>query len=369
MRKQKISVSANGYAIHIGDSVFAELNSFFTLPKYNSDYSGSKIFILADENSLKHCLPQLSVNVKRLQQAEILEIESGEQNKCIEMATELWKALSEHGANRKSLLVNIGGGVVGDLGGFVASTYMRGIDFINIPTTLLAQVDASVGGKVGIDLGNLKNHVGVFNNPQGVFNYPDFIKTLPKRQVLSGFAEIIKHGLIFDKKYWELIKNVDVSKISEMHKLIERSIIIKNNIVKEDPQENGSRKKLNFGHTVGHAIESYFLETVENPVLHGEAIAAGMICEAYLSVKKLKFSQQALQEITDFVLTLYKPIEISSYAEIRIIHLMQHDKKNEKNEINFTLLKEIGVSEVNKTASIELIKESFKYYHEQCAIK
>ncbi|MCC6690576.1 MAG: 3-dehydroquinate synthase, partial [Bacteroidia bacterium] len=268
--------------IHIGSESLKQLSN--QLKK--TEYKKSIFFILVDQNTIVHCLPYLIAEVKSLKNAEIIEIESGEQNKNIKVCIELWKVLGEYQANRKSVIINLGGGVICDIGGFVASTFKRGIEFINIPTTLLAQVDASVGGKTGIDFNNFKNEIGVFNNPSAVIVNPYFLKTLSKKEYLSGFAEIIKHALIADLAYWEKILKTELSDEVGIAELVKQSIAIKRKVVESDPHEKGLRKILNFGHTIGHALESYFLEKNESIVLHGEAVAAGMICEAYLSFRK-----------------------------------------------------------------------------------
>ncbi len=352
-------IQSNSYSIYISFDISKDINRFFKQAK--DKYS--KIFILVDENSLKYCYPQLVEQVEAFEHAEIIEIDSGEENKNIEVCIQIWAALSEYGADRNSLFVNIGGGVIGDLGGFIASTFKRGIDFINIPTTLLAQVDASVGGKAGIDLNNLKNEIGVFNDPKAVFINSHFLNTLDKRQILCGFAEIIKHGLIADKEYWNDIKNADFSDLSSFDELIEKSVLIKNNIVKIDPKEAGIRKTLNFGHTIGHAIETFSMEhDNKKHLLHGEAIAIGMVCEAYLSHKICKLKKAELEDISLFILSHYKAIKLEEIDKHRLIELMKHDKKNSKGSINFSLLSEIGKCEINKSVSADMIIESLKYY-------
>lgn len=235
------------------------------------DYS--RKFILVDENTISHCLPVLMMNVPSLARAEVIEIESGEKNKNIDIAIRLWEVLTELQADRRSVLLNLGGGVIGDIGGFVASTFKRGIDFLNVPTSLLAQVDASVGGKVGIDLNGLKNQIGVFKNPASVYIYPDFLKTLPKREVLAGFAEMLKHGLVLDEGHFYELKAFDLSRIDHLEALIMRSVHLKNEIVLDDPKEKNQRKLLNFGHTIGHALETYALENMTFSLPHGEAVA------------------------------------------------------------------------------------------------
>ena len=355
-------IKSSSYSVYISNSISKEINLFFS--KNKDKYS--KIFILVDENSMRYCYPQLVSKIKAFESAEIIEIESGEENKNIEVCVQIWTTLSEYGADRGSLFVNIGGGVIGDMGGFIASTFKRGIHFFNIPTTLLSQVDASVGGKLGIDLNHLKNEIGVFNNPQAVFVDPTFLKTLEKRQVYSGFAEIIKHALIADANYWKQVKKVNFNDVESLSNLIEVSVNIKNKVVLADPFEKSIRKTLNFGHTIGHAIETFYLEEVKNaPLLHGEAIAIGMICEAYLSNKLTGLTNAELKEITKFILSVYKPVKIKKGILESLLSLMKHDKKNEKGQLNFSLLSTIGKCEINKSASAELIKQSLDYYSEQ----
>ncbi|MEO6903264.1 MAG: 3-dehydroquinate synthase [Bacteroidia bacterium] len=359
-----MEIKSTGYSVYLSEDISVEINRFL-----DSQTEYSKLFILVDENSFRHCYPQLVEKVQRFEQAELIEIESGEENKNITICTHIWSALSECGADRKSLFINIGGGVIGDMGGFVASTFKRGIDFINIPTTLLSQVDASIGGKLGIDMNHLKNEIGLFNNPKAVFINSNFLTTLDKRQLLSGFAEIIKHGLIVDFNYWKAILKIDLFNDS-LVETIKTSITIKNNIVAADPHEKNVRKKLNFGHTIGHALETFFLEqNIEKAFLHGEAIAIGMICEAYLSQKSTNLSKEALTEITQFIIKTYGLIDITNVDTDKIIELMKHDKKNENNCINFSLLSAIGSCEINKSVEIDLIIESLTYYSMQDKIE
>jgi 3-dehydroquinate synthase len=358
-------ITATSYKIFINKNIEKDIIRFFTVNK--NKYS--KLFILVDENSLKYCYPQLVEKIAIFEEAEIIEIESGEEQKNIEVCTQIWSVLTELQTDKKALLVNLGGGVISDMGGFIAATYKRGIDFINIPTTLLAQVDASVGGKVGIDLNNIKNQIGVFNEPKAVFINPSFITTLPKRQVLSGFAEIIKHALISDYNYWERIKEINFSSFDNFNELIECSVIIKNKIVKDDFLEQGIRKTLNFGHTVGHAIETFMLEEPnKKALLHGEAIAIGMIVEAYLSNKICKINKSELNDITSFIINTYKPHPISEFAFHRLIELMKNDKKNKDGAISFALLSAIGKCEINKSASPDLIVEALKFVNKEIKI-
>lgn len=349
------SIISDSYAVHFIDKAFAALNTHLAQKAY------SIIFILVDENTHELCLPQFMAEINGEYQFEIIEIESGEINKNIDTCVGVWEALSELGADRKSVLINLGGGVLTDLGGFVASTFKRGIDFVNVPTTLLSMVDASVGGKTGVDLGSLKNQIGVINQPVMVLVMPDFLDTLDNRQVKSGFAEMLKHGLIQNQTYWEDLKNAET--LSDMKAHILTSIQIKNNVVLQDPTEQGVRKILNYGHTLGHAIESYFLEAKDKEMLlHGEAIAIGMVLEGYLSHKLLGLQQATLQDIKSTFLDRYEQVDISQKDISSIVKLMKYDKKNTHGKVNFVLLKDIGAPEVDVEIPAELFAEAFAYY-------
>ena len=359
-------IKSADYSVFITRDISKEINTFFQANK--GIYS--KLFILVDENTFKNCYPQLVEKVPAFKDAELIEIESGEENKNIDVCVQIWSTLSELGADRKSLFINLGGGVIGDMGGFIASTFKRGIDFINIPTTLLSQVDASVGGKVGIDLNHLKNEVGVFNNPKAVFVNSSFLSSLDKRQVRSGFAEIIKHALIADAMYWQKVMKVNLEDFDMLDKLIESSVKIKNKMVMLDPHEYSVRKTLNFGHTIGHAIETCSLEETDmDSFLHGEAIAIGMICEAYLSHKICGLPAEDLKEITDFILNNFKSLAIDHIDQQHLVELMGHDKKNEKGQLNFSLLSAIGTCEINKPVTGSQIIDSLNYYTEQLEAK
>lgn len=351
------SISAATYSVHFNEFAFTALNDHLE----NNSYS--KVFILVDENTHEFCLPLLMPAIEQEYDFEIIEIESGEAHKNISTCTRVWEVLSELNADRKSALINLGGGVITDLGGFVASTYKRGIDFINIPTTLLAMVDASVGGKTGIDLGALKNQVGVINEPQMVLVVSQFLNSLNERQLQSGFAEMLKHGLIQDREYWNTLKNgVDADQIDQ---LIHHSVGIKNKVVLQDPTEQNLRKILNFGHTLGHAVESYFLEsTAHELLLHGEAIAIGMILEGWLSKQLLGLSSEDLSEIKLTFTKRYSKVKFSDVDINSIISLLKFDKKNSHGNINFVLLKQIGEPAIDVQIDENLIKEAFAYYSE-----
>lgn len=353
------AITSHGYSVHIGDDSLSELGRFIAS---NQDYS--QYFIVVDEHTIEHCLPVLLHQIPSLKDAEVIETESGEENKTIEVVTQVWKVMSELHADRKTLVINLGGGVISDMGGFIASTYKRGVDFLNIATTLLSQVDASVGGKLGIDLGGLKNQIGVFNYPQGVFIYPPFLKTLPFEQLRSGYAEVLKHALIKDADYWESVKRVSLSEDNNWEEVIHHSVGIKNKVVMNDPTEKGERKLLNFGHTIGHAIETYHLENEDlTTLLHGEAIAIGMIAEGYLSKINTKLSQNELDELVD-VIGRYFPLPVLSTDKFSdYLGLMIHDKKNQKGKISFSLLNEIGSSEWDVFCGKNEILEALNFYN------
>ncbi len=352
-------VISSGYAVHIGVDVLSQLERDLCTVDY------SRKFILVDENTIQHCLPVLMSSVPSLRQAEVVEIESGESNKTIEICIRVWEVLTELNADRHCLLINLGGGVIGDLGGFVASTYKRGIHFVNVPTSLLAQVDASVGGKVGVNLEDFKNQVGVFNNPQAVYINPQFLNTLPRNHVMSGFAEMIKHGLISDTEHFHTLVQFDLSRLDLLEPLIEKSVRIKNKFVLEDPTENNVRKCLNFGHTTGHALETFSHENQSNGLLHGTAVAIGMICEAWISVQLTGLTPEEFDEISDFVLNNYPPFHFDAVSHHRIIEIMQNDKKNFGDRINFTLLSTIGSAVYDQEVSADKIIDALNQYQKR----
>ncbi|WP_395062618.1 3-dehydroquinate synthase [Flavobacterium sp.] len=349
------SIEANGYSIYFNEDGYEIINKIIRENNYSS------IFIIVDEHTNEYCLPKLLPNLAVEIPIEIIEIEAGEGIKNIATCLEIWSILSDLGADRKSAIINLGGGVITDIGGFIASTFKRGIDFINIPTTLLGMVDASIGGKNGVDLGNLKNQIGVINVPQLLLVDTSFLETLPQKEMRSGLAEMLKHGLIYDKKYWEQFLDLSTLDFNDLDVLIYRSIEIKNEIVKQDPTENGIRKALNFGHTLGHAIESHFLETT-TPLLHGEAIAIGMILESYISKEKGLLTKEEYFQIK-FVINSIFDEHVFTDNDIKIIQeLLIHDKKNEYGKVQFALINGIGKIIINQLVENELIINSFKDY-------
>jgi len=351
------SILSTNYYVHFQEK------SYSAFINYMNNNFHSKVIVLVDSNTREYCLPHFVNKIDSAKHFEIIEISAGEKYKTLETCIDLWNKLNQLGADRKSLLVNLGGGVITDMGGFVASTFKRGIKFINIPTTLLSMVDASVGSKTGVDLGVLKNHVGLFSNPEIVLIDTHFLNTLPERELRSGLAEIIKYGFTFDKNIWDIIKTwkgVDYQLIND---LVFRSVEIKNKVVLKDQRENNLRKSLNFGHTIGHAIESYFLETEDKKSLtHGEAIAIGMVIELYYSSNLFNFPKKNTDELKTFVHNFFGKtiIEISDYD--RIIELMQYDKKNVNGKVNFVLLKKMEDCIMDVQVSEELLVDGIDYY-------
>lgn len=349
------SIQANTYKVNFNQKAYQELSKLVEENQYSS------VFILVDENTLAHCYPRFAQHFITEKHIEIIQIEAGEEHKNIETCIGVWNAMTDLGADRKSLLITIGGGVITDLGGFVASTFKRGIDFINVPTTLLSMVDASVGGKTGVDLGVLKNQVGLFANPEMVIVDTEYLQTVSPREIRSGTAEIIKYGLTYDQfLYNQIATNTNLNIVD----LIHRSIEIKNEVVLQDPKEMGLRKILNFGHTIGHAIESYFLEhTDKEKLTHGEAIAIGMVCECYISLKLFNFPENKLAEIKNTIVSIYGKTKIIEDDFNGILELLKHDKKNVNGQVNFTLLNDIEQFELDCKVNTDLIIASLYFYN------
>jgi 3-dehydroquinate synthase len=340
-----------------------------------------RLFILTDSTTEQVCLPVVR-DFDCLHDAKSISIPAGDTNKSLEAVSHVWKELQRLGATRHSLLVNLGGGMVTDLGGFVASTFKRGISYINIPTTLLSMVDASVGGKTGFNFGGLKNEIGVFSEPHCVLIDTQFLKTLDRENILSGYAEMLKHGLISDVPTWAELIDIDHSPLTIEHSeersqwsmvnvqcsMIERSVAVKQRIVTEDPKEQGLRKALNLGHTIGHAIESLAMSGTADgrlkPILHGYAVAYGLICELYLSVVKAGFPTQRMRQTVRFIHEHYGRLPITCDDYPALLQLMTHDKKNTANDINFTLLGDIGDIRINQTATRQEIEEALDFYRE-----
>lgn len=344
-------------AIYFNSDCYPTINQFIT------ELNPSKIFVLVDTNTHQYCLPYFMGQLSTDLPIEIIEIPEGEAHKTIETCVGVWNALSELDGDRKALMLNLGGGVVTDLGGFVASTFKRGISYINIPTTLLAMVDASVGGKTGVDLGALKNQIGVINRSEMVLIDTNFLDSLPENEMRSGLAEMLKHGLIKDLNYWNLLTDLSKLNLNDLDQLIYDSVLIKHSITSEDPNEDGIRKTLNFGHTLGHAIESYFLvQDNKTTLLHGEAIAIGMILAAYLSHKLTGLKEAELTEIKTVLSKIYGRVPFEDQDYPPIIDLLKFDKKNSHGNINFVLLEAIGAPVIDCIVSNDLILEAFEYY-------
>jgi 3-dehydroquinate synthase len=348
-------IKSDKYTIYVGALSETIVQSGINFSSY------SKIFVLVDENTNAHCWPYLMYSVSGLEHAELIEIPSGEPHKTLEICYQLWATLTEVNADRKSLMINLGGGVIGDMGGFVASTYKRGIDFIQIPTTLLSQVDASVGGKLGIDFEGYKNQIGVFNNPKAVFIDAAFLETLDARNLRSGFAEMLKHALIADAAQWQKLKALKQLKHLQLSKFITSSVRIKNNIVKQDFTEQGLRKILNFGHTIGHAIESALLNSPDS-LLHGEAIAMGMVIEAILS-KHCGLSDDEQNDILNVLQQHFSLFPIEADLQQKVMEYMKQDKKNQASNINFSLLNAIGSSQFDCFMSESQILQAISDYN------
>lgn len=328
-----------------------------------SECEHDKIFVLTDETTKTKCWPLLQHFV-RLRQAQIITIPVSDTNKNIQSVTKVWEALDKGLATRHSCMINLGGGMVTDLGGFACSTFKRGIDFINIPTTLLAMVDASVGGKTGINFNGLKNEIGVFNDSKYVILDTVFLNTLDKDNICSGYAEMLKHGLINNEKMWAELINFDLQQpdLKRLQHMVAESVLVKERIVKKDPHEMGIRKALNYGHTFGHAFESFSLK--RKPILHGYAVAYGMICELYMSCIKSNFPTEKMHQTVNFIHNNYGPFPISCDDYPELIELMKHDKKNTAGIINFTLLADIGDIRINQTATEEEIRECLDFFRE-----
>lgn len=323
----------------------------------------SLIVILVDENTQEFCLPKFLQTLETDAPIEVIEIEAGEEHKTIDTCTGVWNAMTELEVDRNSLLINLGGGMLTDLGGFVASTFKRGMDFIHVPTSLLAMVDAAIGGKTGVDLGNLKNQIGVFSQPVFTLIDPAFLETLPQNQWKGGLAEMLKHGLVYRRSYWEKMSDLSQLTSDDLLELIRESVKIKCEIVFQDPSETGLRKILNFGHTLGHAIESHFLQAPEKTtLLHGEAIGIGMILEAYISSEILSFSKNVLDEMKRVILHSFSKIEFKKTDLEPILELLKHDKKNSRGNVNFVLLHDVGNAKIDCLVEKETILRAFNYY-------
>ena len=348
-------ISTDTYKIRFKDEGYAHLNELVASNNYTNFY------VLVDENTKKLCLTRFKE--KASFKFEIIEIKSGEIHKNLDTCLDVWNHLTNKNADRNSLLINLGGGVITDMGGFIASTYKRGIDFVNIPTTLLSMVDASIGSKTGINLNSIKNQIGLFSDPLSVIVDTEYLKTLSKREINSGYAEIFKHSIISNSNFKKLVENPNLAYDED---IIASSIELKNKVVKKDKFENDVRKHLNFGHTIGHAVESLFMNK-KNKLLHGEAIAIGMICESYISCKinglDNLFCADSSWKKTVNSNKIWKKFFDENKNDIdEICNLIKYDKKNHLNIPKFVLLKNLGLIETDVNVDVNLIADSFDYY-------
>ncbi|HWA35202.1 MAG TPA: 3-dehydroquinate synthase [Cyclobacteriaceae bacterium] len=331
-----------------------KISSAFSFPK-NLLAKYTKIGVLVDDNTIVVCYPRLKQD---LPAHELIQVPSGEVHKTLKTCEHIWQRMTDHGFDRHSLLIVLGGGVLGDMGGFCAATYKRGIDFVLVPTTLLSQVDASIGGKLGVDFGAFKNHIGVFQLPVSTLIATDFLKTLPPRELRSGFAEIIKHCLIADKKMWETIRKRQLAD-QDWLKLVRHSVKIKSVVARKDPREAGLRKILNFGHTIGHALEGHFLNT-QNRLFHGEAVAAGMVIESFIAFRKGLLKAADLEAIAAFIFSVFGKIQVPDDAQW--LALLKQDKKNKGNTILLAVPKSVGKAIWDVGVSEKEIREATDYY-------
>mgnify|MGYP001039329121 CR=1 FL=1 len=342
-------------------TIYFENQGFKALNKWIKEHQPGTIFILVDDKTMENCYPYLMPKIETTARIEVIEIDHGEEFKNIDTCAGVWSALVELGCDRNSLMINLGGGVITDLGGFIASTIKRGIPFMHIPTSLLGMVDAAIGGKNGVDLGNLKNQIGVINAPVMTIIDPEFLKTLPQQHLVNGSIEMFKHGLISDRVYWNDMKASHNFHSDHFNSLIYQSALIKSDIVTMDPFEKGARKALNYGHTAGHAIESYLMEHPDRAaVLHGEAIAAGIVVESYLSVQYADLALDSYKEIKEWYNTLQLNLSFTDKEVLEMIELMKYDKKNTNGAIKFVLLETIGSFVTNQEVSNEMIMEAFQ---------
>lgn len=349
--------------MNIANSIFSGNRGWVELNELLLLYKNSGIFILVDENTFSLCLPLLQQKAPLTQKANIIQIPGGEPNKTLAGIEKVWQQLTSGKAMRSSLLICLGGGVITDIGGFAAATFKRGMDFIHIPTTLLAMVDASLGGKTGINLDSVKNQVGVFAQPKCVFVFTDFLEVLPERQKLSGYAEMLKHALIADENHFDEIREIKTSAEFCTEKLVLKSAAVKIKIVESDPSEGGIRKVLNLGHTIGHAVETYSQKNDSDPLLHGEAVAIGLICESFIAMRTLGLPESDLKKLVSLVNTHYSHYSFKSGSANELLVLMGHDKKNtESSRLNFSLIRKIGDPVFDQYPAESLIRESLHFY-------
>jgi len=366
MKLSARTVKTERYPIHIGEEMFVALQK--VVHRYRKQKSA--LFLLTDTNTFRFCLPALISRCPELEEAVVVTIDPGEENKTLRNAEYLWKELAGKQANRQAVLINFGGGMVTDLGGYVASGFHRGIDTLHIPTSLIGQIDASIGGKTGVNLDGLKNQVGTFYFSKGVYIWSGFLNSLDPTHLRSGIAEVAKTALIHDEQFWRWLTHRSIEEILALpfeekfwKDLILKTIRIKQEIVSHDPFEHNQRKLLNFGHTIGHAIESLALQR-DTPILHGEAVAAGMICEGFLSVEQTGLNPIELQAIIAWLMPGFGKLPLMHEDESVRMDMMQHDKKNRQQEIRFTLLSRIGQGKINQVCDPATIRDAFQNYYD-----
>lgn len=341
----------------------ADLEALFATLEYD------KVFVLTDTNTKEKCYPRVS-DVPAISGAEVITVEAGDTHKSLEALSDIWMRLSRGGASRRSVLVNLGGGMVTDMGGFAGATFKRGLTTVNIPTTLMASVDAAVGGKTGINFNGLKNEIGAFYPPQCVFIDCGFLRTLDRANLLSGYAEMIKHALISSEDAYASVMQFDPDgeiDYDALGRMVAESVAVKERIVAEDPKEMGIRKALNFGHTIGHAYESLSFKK-RRPLLHGHAVAAGIVSELYLSHVLSGFPSNCLSSVVRYIKDYYLPFVFGCKDYDALYELMTHDKKNAGGVINFTLLSDIGKVKINQEVAKERILESLDFYRESFGV-
>jgi len=354
--KDVTEIDAGGHPVVVG------ADALHAFRRRTNTLDVSRYFILGDTSTLRHCLPELLAHVPALREAETIAVQEGERSKSLGVCQDIWNHLTDHAADRDTVLVNLGGGVVTDLGGFIAGTFKRGIRCVHLPTTLLGMVDAAIGGKTAVDLVGVKNVIGVFHDPLAVYVHVPFLKSLGKRELLNGVAEMIKHGLVHDAAHWDAIREAPLHDLDALRPLVYRSAAIKAEVVKTDPRDRGQRKILNFGHTIGHGVEAYSWESQQRALLHGEAVVIGMVCEAWLSWRLGLIDRESNDRIAAHLLELYKPYRFDGASNHRIIELMRNDKKNAQGGFRLSLLTGIGTAKVDVPITAAQVQEALEHY-------
>jgi len=359
-RRDCVLIESGSSPVYIGSGSYPGLE--FIL----ESFWDNGVYVLVDEHTEQDCLPYLYSRIARLEESAVIRIPSGEEHKDLRTCEYIWQELLRCGASRNSILINLGGGVITDMGGFAASSFKRGMDFVNIPTTLMGQVDAAIGGKTGIDFRNIKNQIGLFVDPRAVIVDPAFLRTLSKREFISGFAELVKYALISEDEGFRLtVGRVEAGDMEGIAELIEKAVRMKSELAKLDKYDHGPRKMLNFGHTFGHALESFSMERPEGPaLLHGEAVAVGMICEAFVSYKKKYLENEQLDWITELLGRWFSPFAINEEDLMPIVELMRYDKKNSRGKILAVLIDGQGKCFLDEEIHEEEILEALRFYRQ-----